>query len=146
MKQPTENLRKEIFIECRPETLFPFFIDPEKMIRWMGRQVLLEPVLGGKYRISINEGNVAIGEYKEIVKNKKVVMTWGWEGSDIMPPGSSTVEFILEGKEKGTLLVLTHYDIPVEKVPSNKKGWTHYMERMKLLGEGHDLGADPWSI
>ncbi|TMU85129.1 hypothetical protein FGG79_14695 [Bacillus sp. BHET2] len=141
----TENLRKEIFIESSPETLFSFFIDPDKMNRWMGRNVLLEPKIGGKYRIDINGENVAIGEYTEIVENEKVVMTWGWKDSDIMPPGSTTVEFLLIPQHEGTLLVLNHYDIPVEKVPSNHKGWTHYMERIKCLGQGEDLGVDPWS-
>lgn len=48
-----EKIVKEIFIECRPETLFSFFTDPDKMMRWMGRHVLLEPSIGGKYRIDI---------------------------------------------------------------------------------------------
>ncbi|WP_082892747.1 SRPBCC family protein [Rossellomorea aquimaris] len=146
MSQMTETLRKEIFIECSPETLFSYFIDPDKMIRWMGKQILLEPKIGGKYRININDENIALGQYKEIIQNKKVVMTWGWEGSEIMPPGSSSVEFILTPMENGTLLQLNHYDIPIDKVPSNNNGWTHYMERIKLLGEGIKIGIDPWSI
>lgn len=146
MTNRTETLQKEIFIECQPETLFPFFIDPHKMILWMGRQVLLEPKIGGKYRIDINGENIAIGEYKEIIPNKKVVLTWGWEGSNVMPPGTSTVEFILEPKNNGTQLILNHYNIPNEKVTSNNNGWTHYLNRMKQLGEGSDLGPDPWSI
>lgn len=112
----------------------------------MGRHVLLEPRVGGKYRIDINGENIAVGEYKEIVVNEKIVMSWGWMGSEIMPPGSSTVEFILTPRENGTLLTLIHHDIPVEKLTSNNNGWTHYMERIKQLGEGIDLGPDPWSI
>lgn len=146
MSSTTETLRKEIFIECSPETLFSFFIHPEKMVRWMGRQILLEPKIGGKYRIDINGENIALGEYKEIIPNEKIVLTWGWEGSEIMPPGSSTVEFLLTSKQNGTLLQLNHYDIPCEKVTSNNNGWTHYMERIKLLAEGIDIGSDPWSI
>ena len=146
MTQMTETLSKEIFIECSPETLFSFFIDPDKMNRWMGKQILLEPKIGGKYRININDENIALGEYKEIIQNKKVVMTWGWEGSEIMPPGSSSVEFTLTPMENGTLLQLNHYDIPIDKVTSNNNGWTHYMERIKLLGEGTEIGVDPWSI
>ncbi|MDQ0483730.1 SRPBCC family protein [Guptibacillus hwajinpoensis] len=146
MSQTTETLTKEIFIECSPETLFSFFTDPDKMVRWIGRQILLEPKIGGKYRIDINGENIALGEYKEIIPNEKVVMTWGWEGSEIMPPGTSTVEFLLKPKESGTLLVLHHYDLPKEKATSNNNGWTHYMDRMRLLAEGNDPGVDPWSI
>ncbi|WLR48018.1 SRPBCC family protein [Halobacillus litoralis] len=141
-----ETINKEIFIECRPQTLFSFFIDPGKMQKWMGRQILMEPRIQGRFRIDIDGDNIALGEYKEIVQNEKIVMTWGWEGSDIMPPGTSTVEFLLEEQDNGTLLKLTHYDIPIEKIHSNNDGWTHYMERCKGIAEGVDIGVDPWSI
>jgi uncharacterized protein YndB with AHSA1/START domain len=140
-----EPLRKEIFIECSQETLFSFFIDPDKMVRWIGRHILLEPRILGKYRIDIDGSNIALGEYKEIIRNEKIVMTWGWEGSDIMPPGSSSVEFLLIPQNNGTLLRLIHHDIPEEKRSSNNDGWTHYMDRLKRLSQGESIGEDPWS-
>ncbi|QGQ93942.1 SRPBCC domain-containing protein [Paenibacillus psychroresistens] len=136
----TDTLTKELFIECRPETLFKFFIDPEKMIRWMGNNVLLEPKNSGKFRIDLNGSDIAMGEYIEIIENEKIVMTWGWEKSKLVPPGSSTVEFLLTPKDNGTLLLLTHYDLPVEEVPSHQKGWTHFMTRIKQAAEDHDPG------
>jgi uncharacterized protein YndB with AHSA1/START domain len=142
----SDTLTKEIFIECRPETLFKFFIDPEKMIRWMGTNVLLEPKIGGKYRLDINGSDIASGEYVEIVQNEKIVMTFGWEKSKLVPPGSSTVEFRLSPKDNGTLLLLTHYNLPVEEVPSHQQGWAHYMTRLQLVAEGQDPGIDPMSL
>ncbi|MFX3673445.1 MAG: SRPBCC domain-containing protein [Paenisporosarcina sp.] len=141
-----ESIRKEIFINCRPETLFSFFTDPEKMVRWMGRHILLEPQVGGKYRIDINGHDIAKGEYLEIVPNEKIVMSWGWENLKILPPGSSTLEFRLIPKDNGTLLVLTHYDLPDEKIESHLEGWIHYMARLQSLAEGQDPGVDPWSV
>lgn len=68
MKQTdSEKITKEIFIECRPQTLFSFFTDPDKLVRWMGKHVLLEPKIGGKYRIDVNGSDIAMGEYLEIV-------------------------------------------------------------------------------
>jgi uncharacterized protein YndB with AHSA1/START domain len=146
MNQPnSDTISKEIFIECRPETLFSFFTDPDKMVRWMGRHVLLEPNIGGKYRIDVNGHDIAMGEYVEIVPYEKIVMTWGWEKSKIVPPGSSTLEFRLTPKDKGTVLYLTHYDLPAEEVPSHQQGWSHYMPRIKAFAEGQDPGTDPYS-
>jgi uncharacterized protein YndB with AHSA1/START domain len=99
-----KKIIKEIFIEARPETLFSFFTDADKMVRWMGRHILLEPKIGGKYWIDVNGSDIAIGEYVEIVPYEKIVMTWGWEKSKLVPPGSSKVEFKLTPKEKGTNL------------------------------------------
>jgi uncharacterized protein YndB with AHSA1/START domain len=139
------SIKKEIFIECRPETLFSFFTDPVKLVRWMGRHVLLEPSIGGKYRIDVNGSDIAMGEYKEIIPNEKIVMTWGWEKSKAVPPGSSTVEFKLIPKDNGTLLVLTHYDLPATEIASHEQGWMHYMPRLQSIAQGQDPGVDPWS-
>ncbi|MGM0881804.1 MAG: SRPBCC family protein [Bacillota bacterium] len=141
----SDMITKEIFIECRPETLFSFFTDPDKLVRWMGRHVLLEPSIGGKYRIDVNGSDIAMGEYKEIIPNEKIVMTWGWEKSKLVPPGSSTLEFKLTPKDNGTLLLLTHYDLPATEIPSHQQGWAHYMDRLQLLAQGQDPGIDPWS-
>lgn len=140
-----ETITKEIFIECSPETLFPFFTDPERLVRWMGRQVLLDPSIGGKYRIDVNGSDVAMGEYKEIVPHEKIVMTWGWEKSKLLPPGSSTVEFKLIPQGGGTLLRLTHSGLPASETASHQQGWAHYMPRLQQLAQGQDPGIDPWS-
>lgn len=141
-----EQITKELYIECRPETLFSFFTDPDKLVRWMGSHVLLEPKIGGKYRIDVNGSDIAMGEYVEIVPHEKIVMTWGWEKSQQVPPGSSTLEFRLIPKNNGTILQLKHYDLPVQEVPSHVQGWNHYMIRLQALAEGQDPGIDPWSI
>lgn len=141
-----ESIRKEIFINCRPQILFGFFTDPEKMVRWMGRHILLEPRIGGSYRIDVNGQDIAKGEYLEIVPYEKIVMSWGWENLKILPPGSSTLEFLLIPKDSATLLVLTHYNLPQEKVQSHLDGWIHYMTRLQTLTEGQNPGIDPWSI
>lgn len=139
------TITKQIFIECRPETLFPFFTDPDKLVRWMGRKVLLNPSIGGKFRIDINGSDVAIGEYKEIVPNERILMTWGWEKSKLVPPGASTIEFRLTPQHNGTLLTLTHSDLPASEIESHQQGWTHYMARIQSLAQGQDPGVDPWS-
>ncbi|MFZ3588358.1 SRPBCC family protein [Bacillus sp. DJP31] len=106
---------------------------------------LLEPKIGGTYRIDINGSDIAMGEYLEIVPYERIIMSWGWDNSTIMPPGASKVEFLFTPQEDGTLLVLNHYNIPSEKVSSNNNGWTHYLDRLKLLTEGVNPGIDPWS-
>jgi uncharacterized protein YndB with AHSA1/START domain len=116
----SDMIKKEIFIECLPET-FSFFTDPGKLVRWMGRHVLLDPNIGGKFRIDVNGSDIAMGEYMEIIPNDKIVMTWGWEKSKVIPPGSSTIEFRLFPKDNGTLLVMTHYDLPAAEIASHVK-------------------------
>ena len=49
-----QALEKEVRIEARPETVFPFFTDPAKMTRWKGRSATLDPRPGGTYRVDVN--------------------------------------------------------------------------------------------
>src|SRR2546425_10499372 len=104
----------EIRIAARPETVFAFFTDPARMVRWKGRQATLDPRPGGVYRVEISGENIARGEFVEVVPYSRIVFTWGWEGGTPLPPGSSTVEvtFIPDGDD--TIVRLTHKDLPAE--------------------------------
>ena len=75
--QDSDVLEKEVRIAARPETIFPFFTDPEKMMRWLGVSVTLDPRPGGIYRVDINGENVARGEYIELVPYSRIVFSRG---------------------------------------------------------------------
>jgi uncharacterized protein YndB with AHSA1/START domain len=122
-----------------------FFTDPAKMVQWIGRHVLLEPKIGGPFRIDINGEHIAVGEYVELVPCEKLVLTWGWTHSQIMPPGSSTVEFRLYPEANGTRLVLTHSGLPAAGMPSQLQGWLHYTSRLQAVAQGRDPGPDPYT-
>lgn len=146
MTERTEAITKELYIECRPETLFRFFTEPDKLIQWMGTNVLLDPTAGGKYRIDINGHDIAMGEYLDVVPFERIVMTWGWQKSAVLPPGSSTVTFQLSPSGNGTLLQLTHAGLPASEILAHTQGWDHYLGRIKQVGEGRSPGMDPWSV
>ena len=54
------------------------------------------------------EGFVARGEYVEVDPPKRVVFTFGWEGRDDIPPGTTTVEVELRADGSDTILHLRH--------------------------------------
>jgi uncharacterized protein YndB with AHSA1/START domain len=141
----TGSLVQEISIAARPETVFEFFMDPDKMVRWKGRTAKLEPTPGGIYRVEINDRAVARGEYVEVDPPRRVVFTWGWEGGGPVPPGTSTVEIDLTPDGEGTLLRLTHRDLPEEEVEQHADGWGHFLPRLATAASGGDPGPDPMS-
>jgi uncharacterized protein YndB with AHSA1/START domain len=135
-------------IAAKPETVFDFFTDPDKMIQWMGRSAELEPRPGGLFRCDINDESVASGEYVELDPPRRVVFTWGWEGDDsVTPAGSSTVEIVLEPDGESTRVRLIHTDLPsVESAQRHRHGWEHYMERLSSAASGGNPGSDPWAM
>lgn len=146
--RPTEGegIVREVRINARPETVFAFFIDPERMIQWKGITAELDPRPGGLYRVEVTGRDIAHGRYVEIVPYSRVVFTWGWEGEGHpVPPGSSTVEVTLTPDGGGTVLRLRHYGLPPEAEAQHAEGWEHYLPRLALAAAGQDPGPDPWA-
>ncbi len=46
----TEVITQEVRIEARPETVFAFLTDSDKMTKWKGRSARLDPRPGGSAR------------------------------------------------------------------------------------------------
>jgi uncharacterized protein YndB with AHSA1/START domain len=136
-------IEREVRIQAPPETVFQFFVDPEMYVRWKGRMAWLDPRPGGEYRVAINDKAVAKGEFVEIDPPRRVVFTWGWEGVDATPPGSSTVEVTLQPDGDATILHLVHRGLPAEEVGQHEHGWDHYLGRLVVAGPGGDPGPDP---
>jgi uncharacterized protein YndB with AHSA1/START domain len=134
----------QVYVQASPEMVYPFLVDPERMMRWMGSSVNLEPYPGGIYHIRINAGTSAHGKFVEVVPNQRVVFTFGWEGEDSpLPPGSTTVEIILEADQNGTLVRLRHLGLPEPAQAQHIEGWDHYLARLAKVASGGDPGLDP---
>ena len=144
--QDSDLLEKEVRIAARPETIFPFFTDPEKMMRWKGVSVTLDPRPGGIYRVDMNGENMARGEYLELVPYSGIVFSWGWEGEGSpVPPGTTTVEVSLIPDGDETIVRLRHSGLPSDQRDVHAEGWTHYMARLASAAGGQDSGPDPWA-
>jgi uncharacterized protein YndB with AHSA1/START domain len=140
-------IEREVRVRARPETIFPFFTEPELMVRWMGTAAQAEPVPGGIYRVEINGRYIARGEYVEVSPPDRLVFTWGWEGGEsVVRPGASTVEVTLTAEGEHTLVRLVHRDLPSDdSAGSHGEGWAHYLERLRVAAAGEDPGPDPWA-
>lgn len=143
-EETTGPIERQVRINARPEEVFQFLTDPAKLVRWLGLKAEIDPRPGGIFRLDVNGVDVIRGKYVEVVPNRKVVFTWGWEGGGgRVPPGSTTVEISLEPEGDGTLLRLRHSDLPEPDREKHDMGWGHYLERLRIVGEGRDPGPDP---
>lgn len=135
--QPADVLEREIQIAARPETIFAFFTDPAKMLRWMGKDVILDARPGGICRIDMNGHDIARGEFVEITPYSRVVFTFGWEGEGATPPPSgSTVEVSFTPNADGTLVRLRHTGLDAAERNSHGEGWDHFLPRLVLAAGG----------
>jgi uncharacterized protein YndB with AHSA1/START domain len=137
------ELVREIMIDATPETIWPFLIDPDKHVEWLGTIAEIDPRPGGVYRVLVQGQHQSVGEYVEVVQQQKVVFTFGWdeEGNPIRP-GSTTVEITLQPEGDKTLVRLAHRGLPEDAVSDHTHGWDHYLGRLAVAATGGDAGPD----
>ena len=140
------TVRREIQIAAPPATVFAFLTDPEKILSWMGAEVTTEANPGGLYLVKGvggDRGRVVRGEFREVVPVHRLAYSFGWEGREAVPPGSSLVEIDLIDRDGGTLLRMTHSGLPdADQVAGHDKGWAHYLGRLAMAASGGNPGAD----
>src|SRR5689334_14374399 len=140
-------VRRETHITAPPAAVFALLTDPEKILRWMGTEAETEPEPGGIYLVNVTGARFARGSFREVVPVHRLAYSFGWDGSDVVPPGSSLVEIDLVEQPPGsTLLRLTHSGLPnAEQCAGHNEGWANYLGRLACVCEGRDPGPDPFA-
>jgi uncharacterized protein YndB with AHSA1/START domain len=139
-----QSVQCEVTIEADAATVFAFFTDPERLIRWIGVSAELAPQPGGIMLVDVQPGYLARGEFKQVVPVSHLAYTWGWDGRENVPPGSSLIEIDLVPKDGSTLVRFTHSGLPPEQIEGHRDGWNHYLARLVIAAAGRDPGPDPW--
>src|ERR1700682_4278638 len=97
-------VRRETQIAAPPAIVFAFLTDPEKIVSWMGTEATTELHPGGLFlRKGIN-GRVARGAFREVVPVHRLAYSFGWVGSEEVPPGSGLIAIVLLDRDSGHLV------------------------------------------
>jgi uncharacterized protein YndB with AHSA1/START domain len=137
------ELVREIVIDATPETIWPFLVEPDQHVRWLGTVAELDPRPGGVYRVLVQGRHQSGGEFVEVVPQQKVVFSFGWdEPGHPIPAGSTTVEISLHPEGEKTLVRLVHRGLPADAVKDHTYGWDRYVERLAIVATGGDPGPD----
>jgi uncharacterized protein YndB with AHSA1/START domain len=141
----TETLvvRRETQIAAPPSTVFAFLTDPEKIVNWMGSEAKTELHPGGLFFLKGVGSRVARGAFREVVPVHRLAYSFGWDGHEEVPPGSSLIEIDLIDRDGGTLLRMTHSGLPnAAQCEGHAKGWAHYLGRLAIAATGRNPGID----
>jgi len=138
---PPEPIAAQIHIDADPALVFDYFTKPEAMVRWMGEFAHLDATPGGEFKVDVRGAPVR-GRYLELDPPHRLVIAWGYAGSDRHPPGASTVEVRLIADAGGTRVEVEHRDLPAEETPGHTTGWRHYLDRLRVAAAGRDPGKD----
>jgi len=138
----SDDLVVERRVAVPPERVFTYFTDPDKWMAWQGTEAEIELVPDGIWRVNVTGEGFASGRVVEVVENERVVFTWGWEHGPPVPPGSTTVAIELVPDGDGTLIRLTHSDLPPDEIEIHRFAWEHYVSRLAAVSEGREPGPN----
>jgi uncharacterized protein YndB with AHSA1/START domain len=128
-------------IKARPQVVFDSVTTAEGMAHWWGPDagpVLLaesDPRVGGRFRVRFrmldNTEHESAGEFLEITRPQRVVLSWRWKGG-LEDPGESRIEITLRAVPEGTELTLTHSRLQDEDARvSHEQGWTGSLNKLE---------------
>ena len=109
----------------------------------MGTSVESDAVEGGLIQIKPNSTETIVGRFVELVPHSRVVFTWGWLGSLVVPPEFTIVRFEIEAIEAGCKVRIIHTGLVGAAADQHKSGWHHYLGRMAIVVAKGDPGRDP---
>jgi uncharacterized protein YndB with AHSA1/START domain len=126
MSSASGPVTASVRIAAAPQVVFGYFTDAALLMRWLAETAELEAKPGGLFRIVV-DGNPARGVFVQVDPPRRVVFTWGIEGNDELPPGTSTVEVTLTAEGDDTVVTLTHRDLPEGFRATHQEGWTRFL-------------------
>ncbi len=134
------HLQVSQFIKAKREKVYQAWVDPKILQKWFCPEnmkpgkVEAEVRVGGVYRSSMiddREIYTAMGVYREIIPNQKLVFTHGWEGPDWE---ETVVTVVFMDQDGGTLVMLTHERLAdPESVQGHAEGWALTLKNLENL-------------
>ncbi len=130
-------------IRARPQIVFDAVTTADGIAQWWGPDrgpVLVaevDPRVGGRFRVRFRtlEGteHESSGEFLEIERSKRVLMSWRWKGG-VEDPGESRIEITLKAVPEGTELTFVHSQLYDEETRrGHERGWTGALDKLDSL-------------
>jgi uncharacterized protein YndB with AHSA1/START domain len=128
-------------IRAQRQIVFDAITTAEGIAHWWGPDagpVLLsesDPRVGGRFRVRFrmldSTEHESSGEFLEIMRPERVVLSWRWKGG-LEDPGESRIEITLRAVPEGTELTLTHSLLhDAETRRSHQEGWTGSLDKLE---------------
>jgi uncharacterized protein YndB with AHSA1/START domain len=136
----------ELRLPVAPDEAFEMFVDPARLVRWIGISAELQPRPGGRFRFEVMPGQFCEGLYEIVDRPHRLVFTWGWTAETMgVPPGSSQVEVTFTATAAGdsTTLRLVHRALGPDARQLHDDGWTRFLARLMAVATNRAPGPYP---
>jgi uncharacterized protein YndB with AHSA1/START domain len=125
-----------------PSEAFELVTRPARLRRWLIVAGTIDLRVGGEVHLVVAPGAHAVGRVTEIEAGRRFAYTHGWVGDDEMPPGSTSVEVLLEPEDEGTRVTIRHKGLP-ESYTDMHEGWNDFLARLETTAQNKH-NPDDW--
>ena len=134
------SLKLERFYPVTPDKVWRAWTDAQALGQWFRPDASFSiPVaetdvrVGGRFRVLMvdakGEEFDLSGIYREVVRERKLVMTWGWRAKQ--PGHESLVTVTLRPLGQGTQLELRHEQyVDMDNQPTHEQGWNGALDKL----------------
>ena len=125
----TNVVEQTVRISARPETVWKYWTDPQRMCDWWGAAAELDPRPGGVCRVEMGGGRHGRRvSGAPAVRTARVQFRLGpTDGAPTIPPGASRVEVTLIEDAGDTILTLRHTGVPDWFAELHALGWLQFL-------------------
>ena len=139
------SFNQSVLLPVSPDEAFALVTEPERLRRWLTVSAYIDLRAGGDFHWTVATGSHAAGTVREVEPGRRVVLGFGWEEDDALPPDASTVTIVIEPAEDGSRVTLTHEGLNDEQTKQHAEGWEHYLERLETYATTGDAGIDSFT-
>jgi uncharacterized protein YndB with AHSA1/START domain len=144
----TDSVHVTRRLAATPERVFKAWTDATLLQRWLAPKAEADARLGGHFRLEVSKpegSHIVTGEYRELVRNCRLVMTWVYEGP-MTPSGKMEALLTVDLRPGGPTTEITlhheHLSNPRYRETIEKGAWTKALDQMEVvlseLGEAAD--------
>lgn len=139
------SFERTVILPVDPDTAFTLVTDPERLRRWQTVACRMNLRVSGSYRLTMGPGHHAAGTVTEIEPGRRQVLSWGWECSDAVLPGDSTLYITMEPHAEGTALTLRHERLDAGQSSGHAEGRNHFLDRLVRFAKAGHADPDEWN-
>lgn len=132
----TTSVRVERTIDASLERLYRAFQSRDEYNNWFCNNSFVQAREGGLYLFIWNiEKYSATGQFKELVENEKIVLSWRstWDGNESDYPETLTITF--NEADGGTKVTFSHEGMPPESAEGYEYQWNKRLDDLKQYVE-----------
>ncbi|HET7646214.1 MAG TPA: SRPBCC domain-containing protein [Candidatus Limnocylindria bacterium] len=130
-------------IPASPSDAYRAFLEVQQLRRWWWPHLpdatyRVDPRVGGTYEIRSEAVGIGVmGEYQELIPDRRILMTWQWLDEGV-PQGTEVVAIDLAADgDHGTVVTVTHELADAARDGDDiRRGWEDVLDRLARVFPG----------